>query len=194
GTPLPVWICEQCQAERCVGSFAELGLGREIDPHKPFIDEVTLVCECGGVMRRVPEVIDCWYDSGAMPFAQWHYPFENQDRFQQEHPADYISEALDQTRGWFYTLLAESVMLFDQPAYRNVVVPSLVVDEKGRKMSKSRGNVVDPWELLAKTGADSLRWWFYTTVTVGQEYRISAQRVAETATKFLNVLWNTQSF
>jgi len=194
GTPLPVWVCPLCQKERCVGSFAELGLGQDIDPHKPFIDGVTLACDCGGVMRRVPEVIDCWYDSGAMPFAQWHYPFENRERFQEEHPADYISEALDQTRGWFYTLLAESVMLFDQPAYRNVVVPSLVVDDKGRKMSKSRGNVIDPWELLSQTGADSLRWWFYTTVTVGQEYRISAQRVAESALKFLNVLWNTQSF
>jgi len=194
GTPLPIWVCTDCGHERCVGSFHELGLSADIDPHKPFIDEVTLPCSCGGVMRRVPEVIDCWYDSGAMPYAQWHYPFENQDIFQQGHPADYISEALDQTRGWFYTLLAESVMLFDQPAYRNVVVPSLVVDEQGRKMSKSRGNVVDPWELLAKTGADALRWWFYTTVTVGQEYRISAQRVSESSVRFFNVLWNTQSF
>ncbi len=194
GTPLPIWVCPDCAREQCVGSFLELGLPEGTDPHKPFIDEVTLPCSCGGVMRRVPEVIDCWYDSGAMPYAQWHYPFENQERFRLGHPADYISEALDQTRGWFYTLLAESVMLFDQPAYRNVVVPSLVVDERGRKMSKSRRNVVDPWELLSKTGADALRWWFYTTVTVGQEYRISAQRVSESAVRFLNVLWNTQSF
>ena len=194
GTPLPIWVCHGCGRERCVGSFKELGVSGDFDPHKPFIDEVTLPCSCGEQMRRVPEVIDCWYDSGAMPYAQWHYPFENQERFSQDHPADYICEALDQTRGWFYTLLAESVLLFDQPAYRNVVVPSLVVDEQGRKMSKSRGNVVDPWDLLSRTGADGLRWWFYTTVTVGQEYRISAQRVQETAGKFLNVLWNTQSF
>ena len=194
GTPLPIWICANCHEQRCVGSLAELGLEPGTDVHKPFIDEVTLRCECGGEMRRVPEVIDCWYDSGAMPFAQWHYPFENEERFGSDHPADFISEALDQTRGWFYTLLAESVMLFDQPAYRNVVVPSLVVDEQGRKMSKSRDNVVDPFDLISKTGADAVRWWFYTTVSVGQEYRISVQRVADTAVRFLNVLWNTQSF
>jgi isoleucyl-tRNA synthetase len=194
GTPLPIWVCPLCEDQRCVGSFEELGLPPGTDPHKPFIDSVTLPCSCGGLMQRVSEVIDCWYDSGAMPYAQWHYPFENKERFEREHPADYICEALDQTRGWFYTLMAESVMLFDQPAYRHVVVPSLVVDEKGRKMSKSRGNVVDPWELLNKTGADALRWWFYTTVTVGQEYRISERRVTESSVKFLNVLWNTQSF
>ncbi|MGH7691568.1 MAG: isoleucine--tRNA ligase, partial [Candidatus Dormibacteria bacterium] len=194
GTPLPIWTCASCQAERCVGSLAELGLAPGTDVHKPYIDEVTLACACGGEMRRVPEVIDAWYDSGAMPFAQWHYPFENQDRFEAAHPADFISEALDQTRGWFYTLLAESVMLFDQPAYRNVVVPSLVVDERGRKMSKSRGNVVDPFELISKTSSDAVRWWFYTTVSVGLEYRISVQRVADTALRFLSVLWNTQSF
>jgi isoleucyl-tRNA synthetase len=194
GTPLPIWTCASCAAERCVGSLAELGLKPGTDIHKPFIDEVTLACDCGGKMRRVPEVIDAWYDSGAMPYAQWHYPFENQEVFDARHPADFISEGLDQTRGWFYTLLAESVMLFDQPAFRNVVVPSLVVDDKGRKMSKSRGNIVDPFLLISKTGADAVRWWFYTTVTVGLEYRISPQRVADSALRFLNVLWNTQSF
>jgi isoleucyl-tRNA synthetase len=194
GTPLPIWICPSCGEQRCIGSLAELGLKPGTDVHKPFIDEVTLLCDCGGQMRRVPEVIDCWYDAGAMPFAQWHYPFENEERFAADHPADYISEAIDQTRGWFYTLLAESAMLFDQPAYLNVVVPSLVVDEQGRKMSKSRGNVLDPFELISKTGSDAVRWWFYTTVTVGLEYRISVQRVADTALRFLNVLWNTQSF
>ncbi|HVB14109.1 MAG TPA: isoleucine--tRNA ligase [Candidatus Dormibacteraeota bacterium] len=194
GTPLPIWICTSCQEQRCVGSLAELGLEPGTDVHKPFIDEVTLRCDCGGEMRRVPEVIDAWYDSGAMPFAQWHYPFENGERFAANHPADFISEGLDQTRGWFYTLLAESVMLFDQPAYRHVVVPSLVVDDQGRKMSKTRGNVVDPFDLISKTGADAVRWWFYTTVSVGLEYRISVQRVADTALRFLNVLWNTQSF
>ncbi|HVC22837.1 MAG TPA: isoleucine--tRNA ligase [Candidatus Dormibacteraeota bacterium] len=194
GTPLPIWICATCETQRCIGSLAELGLAPGTDVHKPFIDEVTLACECGGEMRRVPEVIDAWYDSGAMPYAQWHYPFENQDVFASRHPADFISEGLDQTRGWFFTLLAESVMLFDQSAFRNVVVPSLVVDELGRKMSKSRGNIVDPFALISKTGADALRWWFYTTVTVGLEYRISPQRVTESALRFLNVLWNTQSF
>jgi isoleucyl-tRNA synthetase len=194
GTPLPIWTCPDCGEQRCIGSLAELGLKPGTDVHKPFIDEVTLLCDCGAEMRRVPEVIDCWYDAGAMPYAQWHYPFENEERFATDHPADYISEAIDQTRGWFYTLLAESVMLFDQPAYLNAVVPSLVVDEQGRKMSKSRGNVVDPFELISKTGSDAVRWWFYTTVTVGLEYRISAQRVADTALRFLNVLWNTQSF
>ncbi|MGC1185485.1 MAG: isoleucine--tRNA ligase [Candidatus Dormiibacterota bacterium] len=194
GTPLPIWICSACQTQRCVGSLAELGLAPGTDVHKPFIDEVTLACECGAEMRRVPEVIDAWYDSGAMPYAQWHYPFENQEVFASRHPADFISEGLDQTRGWFFTLLAESVMLFDQAAFRNVVVPSLVVDEQGRKMSKSRGNIVDPFVLISKTGADALRWWFYTTVTVGLEYRISPQRVTESALRFLNVLWNTQSF
>jgi isoleucyl-tRNA synthetase len=194
GTPLPIWICSTCEAQRCVGSLAELGLKPGTDVHKPFIDEVTLRCECGAEMRRVPEVIDAWYDSGAMPFAQWHYPFENKEIFAANHPADFISEGLDQTRGWFYTLLAESVMLFDQPAYRHVVVPSLVVDDQGRKMSKTRGNVVDPFVLISKTGADAVRWWFYTTVSVGLEYRVSVQRVADTAQRFLNVLWNTQSF
>ncbi len=194
GTPLPIWECPGCQRERCVGSLAELGLPPGTDVHKPFIDTVTLPCECGREMHRVPEVIDCWYDSGAVPYAQWHYPFENRERFEAEHPAHFISEAVDQTRGWFYTLLAESVMLFDKPAYRAVVVPNLLVDEQGRKMSKSRGNVVDPWELMGATGADALRWWFYTTVTVGLEYRISARRVAESATKFVNLVWNTLSF
>ncbi|MGB6771789.1 MAG: isoleucine--tRNA ligase [Candidatus Dormiibacterota bacterium] len=194
GTPLPIWICPECGEPRCVGSLAELGLKPGTDVHKPFIDEVTLACDCGGQMRRVPEVIDGWYDSGAMPFAQWHYPFENEERFAADHPADYISEAIDQTRGWFYTLLAESVMLFDQPAYRNVVVPSLVVDDQGRKMAKSRGNVVDPFVLISKTGSDAVRWWFYTTVSVGLEYRISVQRVAESALRFLNVFWNTHGF
>ncbi len=194
GTPLPIWICANCSEERCVGSLAELGLEPGTDVHKPFIDEVTLSCGCGGVMRRVPEVIDAWYDSGAMPFAQWHYPFENEEIFAKSHPADFISEGLDQTRGWFFTLLTESVMLFDEPAYLHVVVPSLVVDDRGRKMSKTRGNVVDPFELISKTGADAVRWWFYTTVSVGQEYRVSIQRVADTASRFLNVLWNTQSF
>ncbi len=194
GTPLPIWICPDCDAQRCVGSFAELGLPADADPHKPFIDEVQLACACGGAMRRVPQVIDAWYDSGAMPYAQWHYPFENADRFAGAHPADFICEAIDQTRGWFFTLLAESVLLFDQPAYRHVVSPSHVVDGAGQKMSKSRGNIIEPLALLDAHGADALRWWFYTTVTVGQEYRVSPERIAEVVKRFLLILWNVQSF
>jgi len=194
GTPLPIWVCPGCGRQQCVGSRAELGLAAGSDLHKPFIDTVTLACECGAAMQRVPEVIDGWYDSGAMPFAQWHYPFEHQQEFAGAHPADFICEGIDQTRGWFYTLLAESVMLFDQPAYRHVISPSHVVDRTGRKMSKSWGNVVDPVRVLDQSGADALRWWFYTTVSVGQEYRISPERVHEVVNRFLLILWNVHNF
>ncbi|HVA22176.1 MAG TPA: isoleucine--tRNA ligase [Candidatus Micrarchaeia archaeon] len=194
GTPLPIWVCQACAAQRCVGSRAELGLPEGQDLHKPFIDTVTLDCACGGTMRRVAEVIDGWYDSGAMPYAQWHHPFENEEEFARSHPADFICEGVDQTRGWFYTLLAESVMLFDEPAYRNVISPSHVVDRTGRKMSKSWGNVVDPVAILDRSGADALRWWFYTTVSVGQEYRISPDRVHEVVSRFLLILWNLHVF
>ncbi len=194
GTPLPIWVCEGCGAERCVGSRAELGLEEGADLHKPFIDTVTLPCGCGATMRRVPEVIDGWYDSGAMPFASLHHPFENRDQFAASHPADFVCEGIDQTRGWFYTLLAESVLLFDQPAYRHVISPSHVVDRTGRKMSKSWGNVVDPVVILNRSGADALRWWFYTTVSVGQEYRISPERVHEVVNRFLLILWNVHNF
>jgi isoleucyl-tRNA synthetase len=195
GTPLPIWVCESCAAQRCIGSVAELGLTLKDDLHRPFVDTVTLKCErCGGVMRRVPEVIDCWFDSGAMPVAQWHYPFENEQAFRDHFPADFIAEAIDQTRGWFYTLLAISTLLFDQAPYRNVVVPSHVVDKDGKKMSKSIGNVIEPTELLDRFGADAVRWYFFASVTLGTEYRASLGAVQEVVRKFLLTLWNTYSF
>ncbi len=195
GTPLPIWICEGCAAQRCVGSVQELGLTLDADLHRPFIDTVTLKCEaCGGVMRRVPEVIDCWFDSGAMPMAQYHYPFENQEVFREHFPADFIAEAVDQTRGWFFSLLAISTLLFDQPPFRNVVVPSHVVDKDGKKMSKSLGNALDPDDLLQQFGADAVRWYFFASVTLGTEYRASPAAVQEVVRKFLLSLWNTYSF
>jgi isoleucyl-tRNA synthetase len=195
GTPLPIWICEDCGAQRCVGSTAEIGLSVDDDLHKPFIDEVTLSCAaCGGVMRRCPDVIDCWYDSGAMPFAQWHYPFENVEHFEQGHPADFICEAIDQTRGWFFTLLAESTLLFDRPAYRNVICLSHVVDKRGKKMSKSRGNIINPFELFDQFGADATRWYFYASVTAGSEYRVAPELVQDVVRRFILTLWNVYKF
>jgi isoleucyl-tRNA synthetase len=195
GTPLPVWECEGCKHQRCIGSANEIGLTTDDDLHKPHIDEVTLPCEkCGGVMRRVPDVIDCWYDSGAMPFAQWHYPFENREWFEQRHPADFICEAIDQTRGWFFSLLAESTLLFDQPAYRNVICLGHVVDRNGKKMSKSRGNIIAPAAIFDQFGADALRWYFYTSVSAGAEYRVSAEAIQDVVRRFLLTLWNTYSF
>jgi isoleucyl-tRNA synthetase len=195
GTPLPIWICEACDEKRCVGSAAEVGLGVDDDLHKPFIDEVTLPCaSCGGVMRRCPDVIDCWYDSGAMPFAQWHYPFENAEHFESHHPADFICEAIDQTRGWFFTLLAESTLLFDRPAYRNVICLSHVVDKRGKKMSKSRGNIINPFELFDQFGADATRWYFYTSVTAGSEYRVAPELVQDVVRRFILTLWNVYKF
>jgi isoleucyl-tRNA synthetase len=195
GTPLPIWECEDCRARRCVGSAAEVGLTVEDDLHKPFIDEVALACEaCGGVMRRVPDVLDCWYDSGAMPFAQWHYPFENRERFEQRHPADFICEAIDQTRGWFFTLLAESTLLFDEPAYRNVICLGLVLDRRGKKMSKSRGNIINPFELFDQFGADATRWYFYTSVSAGTEYRVAPDLVQDVVRRFVLTLWNVYKF
>ncbi len=195
GTPLPIWICEGCDARRCVGSVAELGLTLKDDLHRPAIDRVTLKCDaCSGVMRRVPEVIDAWFDSGAMPMAQYHYPFENEQVFREHFPADFIAEAVDQTRGWFFSLLAISTLLFDQAPYRNVVVPSHVVDKHGKKMSKSLGNVIDPGELLSRFGADAVRWYFFVSVTLGTEYRASPEAMQEVVRKFLLTLWNTYSF
>ncbi|HEV7679731.1 MAG TPA: isoleucine--tRNA ligase [Candidatus Dormibacteraeota bacterium] len=197
GTPLPIWICsnEDCREQRAVGSTAELGLTVADDLHKPFIDEVTLPCQkCGGVMRRVPDVIDCWYDSGAMPYAQWHYPFENREWFEERHPADFICEAIDQTRGWFFSLLAESTLLFDTPAYRNVICLGHVVDRSGKKMSKSRGNIIEPNAVFDQFGADAVRWYFFTTVSAGAEYRVSMEAVQEVVRRFLLTLWNTYSF
>ncbi|MGH7747892.1 MAG: class I tRNA ligase family protein, partial [Candidatus Dormibacteria bacterium] len=195
GTPLPIWICEGCGAQRCVGSAAEIGLTVDDDLHKPFIDEVTLSCAaCGGVMRRCPDVIDCWYDSGAMPFAQWHYPFENAEHFEARHPADFICEAIDQTRGWFFTLLAESTLLFDKPAYRNVICLSHVVDKRGKKMSKSRGNILNPFELFDEFGADACRWYFYASVSAGTEYRVAPELIQDVVRRFILTLWNVYKF
>ena len=195
GTPLPIWVCDACDARRCVGSAAEIGLTAADDLHKPHIDQVTLPCEaCGGVMRRVPDVIDCWYDSGAMPFAQYHYPFENQDLFARRHPADFICEAMDQTRGRFFSLLAESTLLFDQPAYRNVVCLGLVLDKDGRKMSKRLGNKLDPQASFDEFGADATRWYFYSAVTPGGDYRVGPDLIREVVRRFVLTLWHTYKF
>jgi len=194
GTPLPIWICESCGRQRCVGSVAELGLKLEDDLHRPYIDRVTLACECGGVMRRVTDVIDVWFDSGAMPVAQFHYPFENRELFEARFPADFISEAVDQTRGWFFSLLAISTMLFDKPAYRNVVTYHHVLDKNGKEMHKSLGNTVDPMAVMAQHGADATRWYFYSSVTVGNEYRFDPDSVREIVRGFLLTLWNVYAF
>ncbi len=195
GTPLPIWVCEECDARRCAGSAAELGLTVDDDLHKPHIDEVVLKCDqCGGVMRRVADVIDAWYDSGAMPFAQLHYPFENRDLFARRHPADFICEAMDQTRGWFFSLLAESTLLFDQPAYRNVICTGLVLDKDGRKMSKRIGNIIDPAQIFAELGADATRWYFYGAVAPGSDYRVSPELIRDVVRRFILTLWNTYKF
>jgi len=195
GTPLPFWVCEQCKQQKCVSSAAELGLKEDFDLHRPYIDEVTIACEnCGGVMRRVPEVLDCWFDSGAMPFAQHGHPRHDTKLFEETFPADFISEALDQTRGWFYSLLAISTLLFKQNAYRNVICLGLVVDPKGQKHSKSRGNVLDPNYLFDTFGSDAVRWYFYTAVPVGENYRTSADTLKETVQQFLLPLWNCYAF
>ena len=195
GTPLPVWKCEKCDDRRCIGSVGELGLTLEADLHRPYIDRVTLRCEkCEGVMRRVPDLIDVWFDSGAMPMAQYHYPFENQEVFKARFPADFIAEGLDQTRGWFFSLLAESTMLFDESSYKNVICHNLVLDKQGRKMSKSLKNTVDPFEIMSKFGADATRWYFYAAVAVGNEYRFDPSAVQDVVRRFLLILWNTYAF
>jgi isoleucyl-tRNA synthetase len=195
GTPLPIWECEGCGAQRCVGSAAELGLTVADDLHKPRIDGITLPCEsCDGFMRRVPDVIDVWYDSGAMPFAQLHYPFENRELFARRHPADFICEAMDQTRGWFFSLLAESTLLFDQPAYRNVISLGLVLGKDGRRMSTRLGNKLDPMRTLEEFGADATRWYFYSAVAAGGDYRVDAELIRDVVRRFLLTLWNTYKF
>jgi isoleucyl-tRNA synthetase len=201
GTPLPIWECgaEGCDGRFCAGSVAELRecAGGEVpdDLHRPYIDEVTVKCErCGGEMRRVDSVIDTWYDSGAMPFAQFHYPFENEELFAERFPADFICEAIDQTRGWFYTLLAESTLLFDTSSYRNCVCLGLILDPEGQKMSKSRGNVVEPWDVIAAHGADAFRWYYLTAQQPWAGYRFSVETVGESVRQFLLTLWNTYSF
>jgi isoleucyl-tRNA synthetase len=200
GTPLPVWVCEGCDHRHCVGSLQELRemalhLPDPLELHRPYVDEVVLRCpRCGGRMRRVPDLIDVWFDSGAMPVAQWHYPFENQDLFQRSFPADYICEGIDQTRGWFYSLHAIAVLLFDRPAYRNCVSLELVLDEQGEKMSKSRGNVIDPWTLVERFGADALRWFFFSVSPPGVPKRLGAAAVEEVVRRFFLTLWNTYVF
>ncbi|RLT35836.1 MAG: isoleucine--tRNA ligase [Chloroflexi bacterium] len=206
GTPLPLWTCEGCATVECIGSYAELrersGAAEEIaDPHRPFIDAVTLPCAaCGGTMRRTPEVADAWFDSGAMPYAQAHYPFEDASAFGSRFPADFICEAVDQTRGWFYTLHALATLLNrtddvpDSIAYRNVICLGHILDGEGLKMSKSRGNVVDPWTVLDTQGADALRWYLYTASPPGNSRRFSTELVGEVSRRFLSTLWNTYSF
>jgi isoleucyl-tRNA synthetase len=197
GTPLPIWRCEQGHVH-CVGSFDELeelsGVRPE-DAHRPYVDEVGFPCvECGRRMQRVPEVIDVWFDSGAMPFAQWHAPHEHAEHFRERFPADYVCEALDQTRGWFYSLIAISTLLFDMSSYKNVVCLGLLLGPDGQKMSKSRGNVVDPWEVLDRYGADALRWYFFTSKQPWDGYRFSVETIAEAVRQFLLQLWNTYGF
>ena len=197
GTPLPVWRCPSGHM-RVIGSFAELRdlSGVELsDPHRPYVDEVTFACpDCGEPMRRVPEVIDVWFDSGSMPFAQHHAPFQNLEHFEQRFPADFICEALDQTRGWFYSLLAISTLLFDQSAYRNVVCLGLLLDDQGRKMSKSVGNTVEPWDVIDRFGADAFRWYLFTSKYPWDGYRFSLETIGEAVRQFLLQLWNTYSF
>ena len=200
GTPLPVWICEDCGHVHVIGSRAELlAMGEnvpdDIELHRPYIDEVKLTCpQCGKKMVREPLVIDCWYDSGSMPFAQWHYPFENKETFERRFPADFISEAIDQTRGWFYSLLAISTCLFDQSPFENCIVMGHVQDMEGRKMSKHIGNVVDPWEVLNVQGADAVRWYFYTVSMPWLPSRFSPEAVSEVQRKFIGTFWNTYAF
>ena len=200
GTPLNIWQCD-CGCMQSIGSRQELfeksgdEKAKTVEFHRPYIDEITMPCpECGGTMKRVPEVIDCWFDSGAMPFAQHHYPFENKDLFEQQFPADFISEAVDQTRGWFYTLLAESTLLFNKAPYKNVIVLGHVQDENGQKMSKSKGNAVDPFEALDKYGADAIRWYFYINSAPWLPNRFHGKAVEEGQRKFMGTLWNTYAF
>ena len=200
GTPLNIWECS-CGHMESVGSRQDLyektgdERAKTVELHRPYIDELTMKCpECGGTMHRVPEVIDCWFDSGAMPFAQHHYPFENQELFKQQFPANFISEAVDQTRGWFYSLLAESTLLFNQAPYKNVIVLGHVQDENGQKMSKSKGNAVDPFDALQTYGADAIRWYFYINSAPWLPNRFHGKAVQEGQRKFMGTLWNTYAF
>jgi len=197
GTPLPIWRCPSDCAV-CIGSFAELeersGVRVE-DPHRPFVDEITFPCEnCGEPMRRVPEVIDVWFDSGCMPFAQYHAPFEDEERFREHFPADFVCEALDQTRGWFYSLLAVSTLLWDRAPYENVVCLGLILDPEGQKMSKSKGNIVVPWDVIERYGADAFRWYYFTAKQPWDGYRFSVETIGEGVRQFLLQLWNTYGF
>ncbi len=201
GTPLPIWICddEKCGKMRAVGSIEQLRneaveLPDEVDLHKPMMDEVKLTCECGAEMTRVPEVIDCWFDSGSMPYAQWHYPFENKEEFEHRYPAEFISEAVDQTRGWFYSLLAISTLLFDKPPFENVIVLEFILDKEGKKMSKHKGNVVDPFETVDKFGADPTRWYMVSTSNPWLPTKWDEDGLTEVVRKYFDTLRNTYSF
>ena len=207
GTPLPIWQCDDCKSYTCVGSLSELEQKvllhhkkqlADLDLHRPYIDEIAIVCSiCGGTSRRTPEVMDAWYDSGAMPYAQWHAISNGQIQELEKNsffPADYICEAVDQTRGWFYSLLALSTLLLDQPSYKNVICLGLILDEKGRKMSKSQGNVVDPWEIINNQGADATRWYLFTTTQPGDSRRFSQRLVSDVIRRFFLTLWNVYSF
>ncbi|WP_038046019.1 isoleucine--tRNA ligase [Thermus caliditerrae] len=200
GTPLPIWVCDACGKEEAIGSIAELRerathpLPEPFDPHRPHVDRVELRCTCGGTMRRVPYVIDVWYDSGAMPFASLHYPFENQEEFKEAFPADFIAEGIDQTRGWFNSLHQLGVMLFGSIAFKNVICHGLILDEKGQKMSKSKGNVVDPWDIIREFGADALRWYIYISAPPEADRRFGPNLVRETVRDYFLTLWNVYSF
>ena len=198
GTPLPVWVCNKCGKIHVVGSKQELKelckIKGDIELHRPYIDECTFKCDCGGTFVREKEVIDCWFDSGSMPFAQYHYPFENKELFEKHFPADFISEAIDQTRGWFYTLLAISTLLFDKAPFKNCIVLGHVNDKNGIKMSKHKGNVVDPWSVLDKQGADAVRWYFYTGSNPWLPSRFYDEAVSEAQRKYMGTLWNTYAF
>jgi len=200
GTPIPVWRCEECGADTCIGSIAELGslAGSDLtalDPHRPFVDDVAIVCpECSGAAHRIEPVLDAWFDSGSMPSAQFHYPFEHEDTFERRFPADFICEAIDQTRGWFYSLLAVNTLVFGRSPYRNVVCLAHIVDKDGQKMSKSKGNVIDPWEILNARGADALRWYFLSAGSPWTPRRVFLEGIDEATRRFLVTLWNTYSF
>ncbi len=198
GTPLPVWVCNKCGKIHVIGSKKELkelcGINGDIELHRPYIDNCTFDCDCGGMFVREKEVMDCWFDSGSMPFAQYHYPFENKELFESHFPADFISEAIDQTRGWFYTLLAISTLLFEKAPFKNCIVLGHVNDKNGIKMSKHKGNVVDPWSILDKQGADAVRWYFYTGSAPWLPSRFYEDAVSEAQRKFMGTLWNTYAF
>ena len=204
GTPMPIWECPECLVQTCVGSVEELSnlalnmpVGEDLDLHRPFIDEIKIKCEvenCNGAMTRIPEVMDAWFDSGAMPFAQFHYPFSGEENFNTQFPADYICEAVDQTRGWFYSLHALGTLLKNQPAYNNVICLGLILDEKGQKMSKRIGNIVEPMSVLEIHGADALRWYLFTASHPGESRRFSERLVGEVFRKMMLTLWNVYSF
>ena len=199
GTPIPIWVCQSCDAKRSVGSVEELRregakLPDPLDLHRPYIDDIVLKCSCGGSMKRIPELVDVWFDSGAMPFAQWHYPFENQETFKHSFPADFISEAVDQTRGWFYTLHSISSFLFKQPCFKNVICSDLVLDKNGQKMSKTRGNTVDPFEVIGRYGADSVRWFLIASSPTWKPKLFDLEGIADVQRKFFSTLLNTYAF